>query len=316
MESITPFVPTQYEPAIKDWRNRESEFQQPFFSLGDLWETFKEWSVYGVGVPLLLNEKDSVMQYYVPFLSGMQLYIDPSKSKPSSRLRRIGGESDFVSSREATCNGGKFSVDGGWNQQNAVKINSQWLNRLSLSDKLIKSSSSDESNTCIPPELPVFEYLEQEQPHHRKPLSDKISALASQFPELRMYRSCDLLPSSWLSVAWYPIYRIPVGPTLQNLDASFLTFHFLSTHFKGRGQPQVQSSKGRKAYGVNTSSKFSLPVFGLASYKLKGSILTPNGIHECQQENSLMQAADSFLKDLQVDLPDYRFFLSHNSRWR
>ena len=28
----------------------------------------------------------------------------------------------------------------------------------------------------------------------------------------------------------YPIYRIPMGPTLQNLDASFLTFHYLSTH--------------------------------------------------------------------------------------
>jgi len=57
----------------------------------------------------------------------------------------------------------------------------------------------------------------------------QISVLASQFPELKTLRSCDLSPSSWISVAWYPIYRIPMGPTLQNLDACFLTYHSLST---------------------------------------------------------------------------------------
>nr|GMD66725.1 myb-like protein P [Ipomoea batatas] len=75
----------------------------------------------------------------------------------------------------------------------------------------------------------LFEYLEQEQPHHRRPLADKIAILASQFPELKKCRSCDLMPSSWISVAWYPIYRIPIGHTLRDLDASFLTFHPLST---------------------------------------------------------------------------------------
>lgn len=51
---------------------------QPFFSLDDLWESFSEWSAYGREVPLLLNGSDSVKQYYVPFLSGIQLYIDPN----------------------------------------------------------------------------------------------------------------------------------------------------------------------------------------------------------------------------------------------
>lgn len=31
----------------------------------------------------------------------------------------------------------------------------------------------------------------------------------------------------------YPIHRIPTGPTLQSLDACFLTFHSLSTAFQG-----------------------------------------------------------------------------------
>ncbi|XP_057964293.1 uncharacterized protein LOC131155279 isoform X2 [Malania oleifera] len=325
MESVTPLVVAQCFPeaGIRGRRTREAELQ-PFFGLGDLWESFKEWSVYGVGVPLLLNGKDSVKQYYVPFLSGIQLYIDPLK-RPS-RLRPA-DESDAESSRETSSNGSsdceiewraKCIVDGARSQQNLVSLNSQRFNRLSLRDKPIVSSSSDEVEVCNSPGLLIFEYLEQEQPHHRKPLTDKISVLASQFPEIRMYSSCDLLPASWLSVAWYPIYRIPMGPTLQNLDASFLTFHSLSTHSKstGKGRPHLHGSSGRKVHSADTSSKISLPVFGLASYKLKGSILTPSGANECLQENSLLQAADDWLRALQVDLPDYRFFISHNSQWR
>lgn len=45
----------------------------------------------------------------------------------------------------------------------------------------------------------------------------------------------DLLSKSWLSVAWYPIYRIPTGPTLRDLAACFLTFHPLSTPFQDGG---------------------------------------------------------------------------------
>ena len=53
--------------------------------LGDLWESFKEWSAYGAGVPLLLNGNDFVIQYYVPYVSAIQLYVDPSK--PPARIR-------------------------------------------------------------------------------------------------------------------------------------------------------------------------------------------------------------------------------------
>lgn len=158
----------------------------------------------------------------------------------------------------------------------------------------------------------------------------------------------------------YPIYRIPMGQTLRDLDASFLTFHSLSTHSRsislslslccspflslrhkhiihstlcaafvvhnfvgissaigaGKGQTQLHGSSGRKVYGVDSLPKISLPVFGLASYKLKGSILTPSGNDEFQQASSLLQDAGNWLKRLQVDLPDYQFFLSHNSQWR
>lgn len=70
---------------MKGWRTQDDEFRM-YFVLGDLWESFKEWSAYGAGVPLLLNGSDSVVQYYVPYLSGIQLYIDPSKPSPRTRL--------------------------------------------------------------------------------------------------------------------------------------------------------------------------------------------------------------------------------------
>jgi hypothetical protein len=61
--------------------------RQPYFVLGDLWESFKEWSAYGAGVPLILNDSDSVVQYYVPYLSGIQIYGKSKKSSP--RLRYV-----------------------------------------------------------------------------------------------------------------------------------------------------------------------------------------------------------------------------------
>lgn len=91
----------------------------------------------------------------------------------------------------------------------------------------------------------------------------QILDLALRFPKLKTLRSCDLLSCSWISVAWYntvipifaskqtraqnadvtyrslwyccryPIYRIPVGPTLEDLNACFLTFHSLNTPASG-----------------------------------------------------------------------------------
>lgn len=60
---------------MRYWRTCDDECRT-YFKLEDLWESFKEWSAYGAGVPLVLNGKDSVVQYYVPYLSGIQLYAD------------------------------------------------------------------------------------------------------------------------------------------------------------------------------------------------------------------------------------------------
>lgn len=72
------------QTTMRGWRTCDVEFQ-PYFVLGDLWESFKEWSAYGAGVPLILNDSDSVVQYYVPYLSGIQLYGASSRSSVKSR---------------------------------------------------------------------------------------------------------------------------------------------------------------------------------------------------------------------------------------
>jgi len=163
-----------------------------------------------------------------------------------------------------------------------------------------------------PSTRPIFEYLETDPPFGREPLTDKVSVLASKFPDLKTFRSCDLLPTSWMSVAWYPIYRIPTGPTLKDLDACFLTFHYLSTPSKDTdpSTPACPSFGGLNCC-MNAAGKLTLPVFGLASYKLKSSIWSSNRPEEQQLAASLMQTADDWLRHRQVYHPDFRFFLTH-----
>ncbi|KAH6769628.1 hypothetical protein C2S52_014431 [Perilla frutescens var. hirtella] len=308
LEHTTPVVAAQHFPrtSMRSWRNRGSEFH-PYFILGDLWESFREWSVYGVGVPLLWNESDSVVQYYVPSLSGIQLYIDPTRRVVEQR--RPGEESDANSSRGTSTDGESEGTDrgtsdarGSWNQKNNIN---HGFRRYAGRNNPSMESSVDGDDISNPPGRLIYEYFERELPFHREPLADKMSKLASLNPELKTYRSCDLTQSSWISVAWYPIYRIPVGPTLQNVDACFLTFHSLAKPVRG--------SEG----GFDVSSKLSLPTFGLVSYKFKAADWNGDAVYdEGQKVNSLSRAADNWLRLLQVDHPDYNFFMSHNTYWR
>uniref|UniRef100_A0A803MTT1 Uncharacterized protein n=1 Tax=Chenopodium quinoa TaxID=63459 RepID=A0A803MTT1_CHEQI len=299
LEHTTPSVPAQHFPktSMKGWRTQDDEFRL-YFVLGDLWESFKEWSAYGAGVPLLLNGSDSVVQYYVPYLSGIQLYIDPSK--PSPRTRMPGEESD-ESSRE-TCSDGSSDCEtergpcnfAAWNQQDLAESTLQDMKALSLRYKPFNGSSSDEGEFSNSPGVLTFEYFEHDPPYSREPLADKISLLASRFPELKTYRSCDLSPSSWISVAWYD---------------------FAS----GQSEWQSHNSSCPREIpngGFSIGLKIPLPIFGMASYKFKLSVWDQNGADDSQKASSLLQAADEWLRLLNVNHPDYRFFVSHNFNWK
>ncbi|GFZ16048.1 hypothetical protein Acr_25g0004570 [Actinidia rufa] len=266
LESITPAVPAQHlsKTTMRGWRTCDGELQ-PYFVLGDLWESFKEWSAYGAGVPLIMNESDSVVQYYVPYLSAIQLYGDPSKCFMKSS-RRPGEDSDGEYSRDSSS----------------------------------EASSDSEHERCL-------NYLREQWNHHHftgeihlrmdpLPLREQRTALQEGFSndegESDNTQGCLLFE--------YPIYRIPVGPTLEDLNACFLTFHALHTPMSGKQSSQAPFvTYPSDANGI---PKILLPVFGLASYKFKASWWTPIGGSDRQLLNSLMQAADKWLSLLQRSL--------------
>ncbi|CAJ1977488.1 unnamed protein product [Sphenostylis stenocarpa] len=309
LQAITPSVPAQYHPkrTARGLRACDEE-SQPYFILGDLWESFREWSAYGAGVPLVLNDKDSVVQYYVPYLSGIQIYSQ--NAKPTVKSRQLGEDSDS-DFRDSSSDGSSDCepvhgrelkyVREQRNLPHLLDEVPQRMGRLSLRDhhSLPQDGfSSDDGDSVNSRGYLIFEYLERDPPYSREPLADKIMDLAFRFPELMSLRSCDILASSWISVAWYPIYRIPTGPTLKDLDACFLTYHNLYTPMGGTQRMQTPMD----------NVHMSLPVSGLASYKFKGSLWTPNGGHERQLASSLLQRADDLLRLLQVSHPDFQFF--------
>ncbi|KAA8542735.1 hypothetical protein F0562_023887 [Nyssa sinensis] len=317
LESTTPTVAAQYltQTTMRGWSTCDVEFQ-PYFALGDLWESFTEWSAYGAGVPLKLDGNNFV-QYYVPYLSGIQLYGESMRTTAELRQASKDSDSDYDNSDRSsdyeTEEGIKHSGER-WGHHLLFSEANFELGRLSLSDNLSttqESSCSDESESGNHQGHLLFEFLEQDPPYSREPLTKKILDLSCQFPQLKTLRSCDLMPISWISVAWYPIYRIPAGRTLRDLDACFLTYHSLSTLVGGGEGAQVPVV-------VNPSDTdgvpmISLPVFGMASYKFRGSVWIQNGVCELEWANSLMQVVDNRLRLLQVNHPDFQFFASHGT---
>lgn len=55
-------------------RAREVSTSTSTYALSELFDAFEEPSAFGAEVPLRLQEGEDVSQYYVPFLSGLQLF--------------------------------------------------------------------------------------------------------------------------------------------------------------------------------------------------------------------------------------------------
>ena len=59
------------------WHPWERESVE-YFTLGDLWNCYDEWSAYGAGVPITLTSGETLVQYYVPYLSAIQIFTSNS----------------------------------------------------------------------------------------------------------------------------------------------------------------------------------------------------------------------------------------------
>lgn len=85
------------------------------------------------------------------------------------------------------------------------------------------------------------------------------------------------------------------------------------------GQGDTVSGSGTEFSEKNPkdSQRISLPPFGLATYKMQGSLWTSTGSADQQRIFALYSSADSWLKQLRVrhpdfEHPDFEFFASHN----
>lgn len=72
------------------------------FNLGDLWDRYAEWSAYGAGAEVLLHDGDRVDQYYVPYLSAIQIYTNKSRASLRSLIESLQLNSDIFEVNKPT----------------------------------------------------------------------------------------------------------------------------------------------------------------------------------------------------------------------
>ncbi|KAK4777439.1 hypothetical protein SAY87_017626 [Trapa incisa] len=262
-----------------------------YFTLSDFWHCYDEWSAYGAGVPILTNG-ETLVQYYVPYLSAIQIFTSRS-SLSSLREEADAGDCEARDSFSDSWTDVSSSEDGGSEADNSWPLNDR-LGHLYL------------------------QYFEKSAPYVRVPLMDKIHELARRHPGLMSLRSVDLSPASWMAVAWYPIYHIPMGRTIKDLSTCFLTYHTLSSSFEdmdcmeeGQGMDECDKVSKRKEELI-VKEGIPVPPFGLASYKMQGNVWVPPGSkswRDHERLTSLLSVADSWLKQLQVQHHDFDYFM-------
>ncbi|KAI4319802.1 hypothetical protein MLD38_033357 [Melastoma candidum] len=295
---ITPVVRSQLLPKseVRDlnsfWHPWERE-KVECFRLEDLWECFDEWSAYGAGVPIVINDEESLVQYYVPYLSAIQIFTSLSslnrlREEAEARECETRESSSDICSEEndsdkSRISDGCSSDDGGFEQHNARHPNER-LGHLYL------------------------QYYEKSAPYARVPLTDKINELTRRYLGLKSLRNVDLSPASWMAVAWYPIYHIPMGRTIKDLSTCFLTYHTLSSSFQDTDLGDEIDSGNGKVKGKEGEGRSSLQPFGLATYKMQGNVWVSGSGQDHDRLTSLLSVADSWLKQLAVQHHDFNYF--------
>ncbi|KAL8461259.1 hypothetical protein ACS0TY_032652 [Phlomoides rotata] len=288
LDCTTPVVPsqllskTEMRKLNRLWHPCDRENVE-CFTLGDLWKSFDEWSACGAGVPIMSDDGQNLIQYFLPYLSAIQIFTS------NSSVNCLREETD----RET-----RDSFSDSFSDESESEKLSRW-------DGSSSEEGLSEQDSCCHPNGRLgnlyFQYFEKSSPYGRVPLIDKISSLAQRYPGLKSLRSVDLSPASWMAVAWYPIYHIPAGRTVKDLQTCFLTYHTLSSSF------QDDDDDGRKQ---KEGESISLAPFGLATYKMQGEVWISDKIGQDQERLlSMLDVADSWLKQLQVQHHDFNYFM-------
>ncbi|XP_061369449.1 uncharacterized protein LOC133312297 [Gastrolobium bilobum] len=344
---VTPDVPSRTLPQ-SCFIDLNSQWLPPsmdtieYFTLKDLWDCYYEWSAYGACTPVMLKSNDTIKQYYVPYLSAIQIYT--RKSVAASRE-----DSDRI---ECECDSSSDDSGSDYLSRSSSNSSSKAWDAVSL------DSSSDQVGSCPTRDMLGYlylEYTETFEPIRRVPFTVKINELARSHPALMTLKSVDLSPASWMAVAWYPIYSIPC-PLPQKDQAAFLTYHTLSSCFQGilihirstfpiiyweklalssfllsvgadcaKEYNDINMGKNINCYGwgfipgdkckKKKSDCISLSPFGLVTYKMQSDRwLNPSNdddderVYDDERVSNLYSAADSWLKQLNVYHHDFNFF--------
>ncbi|XP_048333984.2 uncharacterized protein LOC107421979 isoform X2 [Ziziphus jujuba] len=300
------------------------------FSLNELWKLYVEWSLFGVGVPILLNNGDSVLQYYSPSLSALQFYTKKPFICSTSRV---------LAKQESSESWSTDDSESSSDDQISVSL-SNYSSRnsdiTSTSDDFIHDRLHDhehehdhhdhhnhDRNTVDHFGHLYCQYNETSSPHDRLPLTEKINELAENYPGLLKFQSRDLSPYSWMAIAWYPIYQIPLTKNVKGLSACFLTYHTFSSlqgpssmakedekYFKCTSLMELCDEGEKFTMKEEEGSGTSFSPFGVATYKMFGELWINSNISDEERVGSYLNAANSWLKQHKFQHHDFNFFMS------
>ncbi|RWR90433.1 Protein of unknown function DUF789 [Cinnamomum micranthum f. kanehirae] len=268
--------------------------QIPNISLESIWQWYEGPGSYGLEVKAedyckskrMGRDRFEFRAYFVPFLSAVQFFghsrssmCCSSDAKPNSELETTSNNSSNLDKIFSILLPRPHRPENPSVSPPVSSLRTSYSSVATDRDEICAQSST---GSCDDDSELLFEYFESEQPQHRRPLFEKIKELVrgstisnghifgdpSKLDCLRLH---DLHPSSWYSVAWYPIYRIPDG----NFRAAFLTYHSLG-HF-------IHRSSSLETLGGDSIVS---PAVGLQSYNAQG---------ECwfQQRNSVIQTEEN-----------------------
>ncbi|KAF4373530.1 hypothetical protein CsatB_016058 [Cannabis sativa] len=311
LQSVTPMVASTTLPqsCINDVN---SQWQPPcknnkieYFTLEDLWNCYGEWSAFGVGTPVQLdhNGDETVLQFYVPYLSAIQIYCNKSV---------------VATSNNSNSDSAEFESDSWSDDSGSDNLSRSLSNNSSKAWDFVSEDFSFELENPWPIKDKLghvyLQYIETCSPYWRPPLMNKMMELAQHHPALMTLKSVDLSPASWMAVAWYPIYQIPSRKNVKDLSASFLTYHTLSSSFEDLATENDGVSNSEEVMAMEKAEKgrISLPPFGLATYKMEGDVWLKPETSDYERVVNLYSAADSWLKQLNVKHHDFNFFTCHS----
>ncbi|KAM5566321.1 hypothetical protein ABKV19_014821 [Rosa sericea] len=201
-----------------------------------------------------------------------------------------------------------------------VSFSNTTASTYATSDDSVSTSDHEIEADCL--HHLYCQYNETSSPHDRVPFTLKINELAQIYPGLMKFQSLELSPYSWMAVAWYPIYQIPVTRNVKELSACFITYHTLSSF---QGLQSTISENNDKFQCIDTLGKdhggktlerdeskgeMALPPFAVATYKMHGELWTNPETSDKEKIGFYLNAANSWLKHRKFQHHDFNFFIS------